>query len=127
MDDGVQVLISIVSAISAIVVAYIVNVAAKRVQKRKQERAPIDRMEQMFDGYERLIKQKDKEDERKARLMEELEQELIVTRAMVKKLEQALQNSQRELTQSRDEIRELRELLRNMRQEYKESKDKEGQ
>ena len=61
MNDSVAV--SLISAFSGIVVAYIVNVAAKRVQARKVGQGPVDRMEQMFDGYERLIKQKDIEDE----------------------------------------------------------------
>lgn len=106
--------VSMVSAVSGIAIAYIVNVVSKRVQQKKAKDGPIDRMEQMFDGYERLIKQKDIEDERKAVLIAELKEELMAARKMVIKLE-------RDLEVSRNENLELIELLSNMRQEYKES------
>lgn len=116
MNDSVAV--SLISAASGIVVAYIVNVAAKRVQARKVRQGPVDRMEQMFDGYERLIKQKDLEDERKARLIDELEEEIRMTRQMVKNLEHALSISQQELQRSREDNQELKDMLGQMREEY---------
>ena len=116
MNDSVAV--SLISAASGIVVAYIVNVAAKRVQARKEKQDPSDRMEQMFNGYERLIKQKDLEDERKARLIDELEEEIIMTRQMVKNLEHALAISQQELQRSREDNQELKDMLGQMREEY---------
>ena len=116
MNDSVAV--SLISAASGIVVAYIVNVAAKRVQARKEKQDPSDRMEQMFNGYERLIKQKDLEDERKARLIEELEEEIRRTRQMVKNLEHALAISQQELQRSREDNQELKDMLEQMREEY---------
>lgn len=127
MNNGEGLAIAIVSSVSALGVAYIVNVQAKKVQQRKSERAPVDRMEQMFDSYDRLILQRDKEDERKARLMRELEEELRVTRNMVKKLEEALAISQRELEDSMEEVQELKDMLKEMRKEYKEHKDNERQ
>lgn len=116
MNDSVAV--SLISAASGIVVAYIVNVAAKRVQARKEKQDPSDRMEQMFNGYERLIKQKDLEDERKARLIDELEGEIRRTRQMVKNLEHALAISQQELQRSREDNQELKDMLEQMREEY---------
>ncbi len=116
MNDSVAV--SLISAASGIVVAYIVNVAAKRVQARKEKQDPSDRMEQMFNGYERLIKQKDLEDERKARLIDELEEEIKRTRQMVKNLEHALTISQQELQRSREDNQELKDMLEQMREEY---------
>ena len=116
MNDSVAV--SLISAASGIVVAYIVNVAAKRVQARKEKQDPSDRMEQMFDGYERLIKQKDLEDERKASLIYELEEEIRMTRQMVKNLEHALSISQQELQRSREDNQELKYMLEQMREEY---------
>lgn len=104
--------------VSALGVAYIVNVASKKVQKTKSDKQPKDRMEQMFDGYERLIKQKDVEDERKVRLMTELEDELLTTREMVRKLEHSLSVTQRELELSRNENKELKDMLHDMRKEY---------
>ena len=116
MNDSIAV--SLISAASGIVVAYIVNVAAKRVQARKEKQDPVDRMEQMFDGYERLIKQKDLEDARKERQISELEEEIRMTRQMVKNLEHALAISQQELQRSREDNQELKDMLEQMREEY---------
>ena len=112
------IVVSIISAVSGVAIAYIVNVAAKKVQKNKSDKQPKDRMEQMFDGYERLIKQKDLEDERKASLIDELEEEIRMTRQMVKNLEHALAISQQELRRSREDNQELKDMLEQMREEY---------
>lgn len=122
MDD--QVAISLISAVSGIVIAYIVNVAAKKVQKHKEEKNPKDRMEQMFDGYERLIKQKDVEDDRKVKAIQSLEEELTLTRETVQRLERALLDTQKELEVSRQENEQLKNMLHQMREEY--SKQKKG-
>lgn len=116
------VIISLISAVSGVIVAYIVNVAAKKVQKSKADKQPKDRMEQMFDGYERLIKQKDLEDARKERLISELEEEISMTRQMVRNLEEALSVSQRDLERSREDNVELKEMLQEMRAEYERNK-----
>jgi len=121
MND--QVSISLISAVSGIVIAYIVNVAAKKVQQNRNKSQPKDRMEQMFDGYERLIKQKDVEDDRKVKTMKNLEQELTLTRQTVLRLEKALSDTQAELAESREENKELRALLHKMREEYKNVKE----
>lgn len=117
LSDSVQ--ISIVSAISGIIIAYIVNVMAKKVQETKQKKQPKDRMEQMFDGYERLIKQKDLEDDRKQRYIKIIEDELTATKLHVNKLEEAMDRTNEELAQSRAENQELQDRLTEMRKEYK--------
>lgn len=111
--------VSLISAVSGIVIAYVVNVMAKRAQHQKKSATPVDQMERMFDGYDRLIRQKDAEDERKARLINELKDEIEMTRKMMKELESALVRSQEELERSRDENNELRTMLKLMREEYK--------
>lgn len=116
MND--QIAISLISTVGGVVIAYIVNVAAKKVQKTKAEKEPKDRMEQMFDGYERLIKQKDAEDDRKVKTMKALEEELTFTRQTVQRLEHALEETQQELELSRQENIELKEMLEQMRKEY---------
>lgn len=123
MNDGV--VLSLISAGSAIAVAYIVNIASKKVQARKVKDGPLDRMEQMFDGYERLIKQKDLEDDRKARLITDLKHELEMTRDLVRKLEASLAESQREIVISRQENQDLKDMLKTMREEYEAFKKSE--
>ena len=114
-----NVLLSLISMVGGVAAAYIVNVAGKKVQLGKAKRQPKDRMEQMFDGYERLIRQKDAEDDRKVKTMKALEAELTYTRETVERLEDALEATQEELEVSRSENRQLREMLEKMREEYK--------
>lgn len=123
-SDSVQ--ISLISAISGIAIAYIVNVMAKKVQSNKVSKQPKDRMEQMFDGYERLIKQKDFEDDRKQTYIKIIEEELTATKLHVNKLEEALDRTNAELAQSRSENKELKAKLDEMRLEYQSVKDKQA-
>ena len=117
-----SVVISLISAASGVIIAYIVNVAAKKVQGSKVNKQPKDRMEQMFDGYERLIKQKDLEDARKERLISELEEEISFARQMIRNLEEALSASQIELESSRADNAELKKMLQEIREEYERNK-----
>lgn len=110
--------LSIISAISGITIAYIVNVAAKRVQANKNKKQPKDRMEQMFDGYERLIKQKDAEDDRKQKYIKIIEEELRATKLHVQALETALAATNEELARSREESIAFQQQLDAMRKEY---------
>ena len=116
MND--QIAISLISAVSGVLIAYIVNVAAKKVQSNKDKKQPKDRMEQMFDGYERLIKQKDAEDDRKQRYIKVIEAELAATKAHVQSLEQALEATQEELGKSREDSVRFQAQLDEMRKEY---------
>ena len=123
MND--QIAISLISAVSGVVIAYIVNVAAKKAQAAKDKKQPKDRMEQMFDGYERLIKQKDAEDDRKQKYIKIIEEELRATKLHVQALETALAATNEELARSREESIAFQEQLDAMRKEYK-SKKVEG-
>lgn len=100
---------------------------AKKVQSTKASKQPKDRMEQMFDGYERLIKQKDSADDRKHLYIDIIEKELVATKLHVDKLEEALDRTNEELAQSRIENRELWTKLDEMRAEYKMVKDEQAQ
>lgn len=124
MND--QIAISLISAISGVVIAYIVNVAAKKAQAAKDKKQPKDRMEQMFDGYERLIRQKDAEDDRKQKYIKIIEEELRVTKLHVSNLEAALAATNEELKLSREDSLKFQQQLDEMRKEYK-SKKREGE
>lgn len=117
LSDAVK--ISIISTVGGITIAYIVNVLAQKVQAKKAEKQPKDRMEQMFDGYERLIRQKDLEDDRKQRYIKTIEEELQLVKDHAGKLEDALDRTNNELAQSRNENKELKVMLEEMRKEYK--------
>lgn len=111
--------IALVSGVFGVIGTYITSVVAKKVQAKKAEKQPKDRMEQMFDGYERIIEAKDREDHRKAVLIKELQQavdrmedELIATRT-------SLNTTRNELVDSNLENKELHKMLHDMREEYK--------
>lgn len=113
------VLVALISTVGGMGVAYITYVVSQRVQKRRAAGQPKDRMEQMFDGYERLIKQKDLEDDRKQKYISVIEKELGLTKEHVTRLENALEATNDELVQSRKENKELKGMLDAMRKEYK--------
>jgi hypothetical protein len=121
LSDNVQ--ISIISAVSGIAIAYIVNVAAKKVQENKAQKQPKDRMEQMFDGYERLIKQMSEEDERKARVIRDQQIEINQMKQKLTSMEDNLQHAQDELIDSHQSKVKLTRELEKMRHEYKAVKE----
>lgn len=114
--------VSLISAISGIAIAYVVNVMAKKQTKRRVEKKPKDRMEQMFDGYERLIKQKDVEDDRKLKIILALEGELRLARETITHLEKSVITTKHELELSKKENGELKTMLAEMRNEYQREK-----
>lgn len=120
LSENVQ--ISIISTLGGIVIAYIVNVAAKKVQEKKAEKQPKDRMEQMFDGYERLIKQMADEDARKARIIHDQQIEINEMKKKLITMEDNLQAAQDELIDSHESKLTLTRELEKMRKEYKSAK-----
>lgn len=117
-----QVQIAIISMIGGIAVAYITYVSAKKVQAKKAEKQPKDRMEQMFDGYERLIKQMAAEDERKAQIIIAQQGEILKMKKQLTDMEKELQASQDDLIESHRTKITLTEELDKMRKEYQSTK-----
>lgn len=107
--------IAAITTAGGIIIAYITNVVAKKVQARRVQAQPKDRMEQLMDGYERLIKQKDIEDERKTRIIGRLEKE-------VETLGDEILEFKTQLKESKEENVGLRSLLADLRREHKRDK-----
>lgn len=120
MSDAVK--IALISMVSGIAIAYITNVLAKRVQENKAKKQPKDRMEQMFDGYERLIKQMADEDERKARIIREQQKEITEMKLKLSSMEDNLATAQDDLIESHKSKKLLTKELEKMRHEYLNSK-----
>lgn len=120
MSEAVQ--IAIISMIGGIVIAYITNVVAKKVQEKKAEKQPKDRMEQMFDGYERLIKQMADEDERKAKIIRDQQREIAAMKIKLTEMEDNLSTAQDDLIESHKSKKLLTQELDKMRKEYLHSK-----
>jgi Na+-translocating ferredoxin:NAD+ oxidoreductase RnfG subunit len=120
VSEAVQ--IAIISMIGGVLIAYITNVVAKKVQEKKAEKQPKDRMEQMFDGYERLIKQMADEDERKARIIRDQQKEIAEMKIKLNAMEDNLANAQDDLIESHKSKQLLTKELDKMRREYSHSK-----
>lgn len=89
-----------------------------RLAARNREQKPKDRMDTIFDGYEKLIVEQQKDIERKATqlastqtIVEQLQKELDDTRDLVRK-------QQEELEESRELNLELQKQLADMKREY---------
>lgn len=116
MNDPV--LISIVSTLGGIVIAYFTYKTKQGVDKRAKEKAPKDRMETIFDGYEGFIARQDKALEHKDKQL--AENQMIINR-MQKQIDamQELIERQREETEREREInRQLHIQLDRMREQY---------
>lgn len=98
------VLISGISTLGGIAIAYITNVLAKRQQSRKAAKDPKDRVEQLFDGYERALRQKDED-------IEEL-------RKTLREVQTQLRDADKKLNHSYYENSRLKGDLEKMRSQY---------
>lgn len=116
MSDAV--IISIVSMVGGVLVAYIANVAAKKVQIKRASKQPKDRMEQMFDGYDRLIKQMSAEDERKAAIIHSQQKEINFMKDRLVQMETSLVTAQDELIDSNRAKKQLIHELDKIRKQY---------
>lgn len=110
--------ISIVTAIGGVVVAYLTYVKSQKVQAKKAEGKPKDRMELVIEGYEKLIVQKDAQNERDARQIKAMAEEMDLMRKLMRKLEQQLADSQDAHERAVRENTELKEEIKKLRLEY---------
>jgi hypothetical protein len=109
-----QIAVALISTLGAVAVAYIVNILAKR----RKALAPKDRMENIFDGYEGLIKRQDE-------ALNYKDDQLRDTRAMLRRMQKQIDDmnilveKQRiELEKERRANIELHEQLNAMRKQY---------
>lgn len=116
------VLNTIIGVIGGVITTYLTVIAAKKVQQKKAERQPKDRMEQMFDGYERLINAKDIEDQRKAKIISALQESIDNMEQELASTRHTLSTTQSELVNSNLENKELKKMLHEIRDEYKKFK-----
>lgn len=119
------VLIAGITTIGTVVVAYVVNVLAKRSQTKKDERRGTDRFDELFSGYEHLIKQKNIEDDRKAavivtlnKTIERLEKSNEAKDEEIEVVRDLLKQTQGDFMESREETKLLRLQLEAMRKEH---------
>lgn len=118
MNTGIdsQVLVAFIAAIGGVITTYLTVKYKDRVIKRADK--PKDRMETIFDGYEKLIVSQQEEIVRKSHVINSLEK-------VVDRLEDELHQTRKLLQDARDELEEstlqnkkLTEQLRGMKKDY---------
>lgn len=116
MSSGdVQIITTVLTVIGGLGATYITYVVAKRHKDAK----PKDRMETIFDGYEKLIAQQQIEIDRKGgvitsleNVVDRLEEELAHTREL-------LNQARQDLSLAREQNEELKSQLASMKRDYK--------
>lgn len=112
------VLISLISVIGGGLFTLLTIFAQRKVQENKARKQPKDRMEQMFDGYERLIKQMADEDERKANIIHQQQAEIAAMKQKLSDMEDALAKAQDDLLDSHNSKQILQDELKRMKRQY---------
>lgn len=112
------VLISLISVVGGGIFTLATIYVQRRVAENKAKKQPKDRMEQMFDGYERLIKQMSIEDDRKAKVIRDQQVEIHAMKEKLAEMEESLANAQEELLQSLSSKQKLTDELMKMKKQY---------
>lgn len=112
------VLISFISVVGGGIFTLITVFIQRKVQETKARKQPKDRMEQMFDGYERLIKQMSLEDDRKAQVIRDQQAEITAMKQKLNDMEDALVRAQEELLDSHASKQKLTQELMKMKKQY---------
>ena len=110
--------ISFISVVGGGIFTLLTIYVQKKVQETKAKKQPKDRMEQMFDGYERLIKQMATEDDRKAGVIRDQQLEIAEMKRKLTKMEESLALAQEELLDSHESKQKLTQELDKMRKQY---------
>ena len=110
--------ISLITAVGGAVVAYLTYVKSQKVQAKKAEGKPKDRMELVIEGYEKLIVQKDAQNERDARQIKAMAEEMDLMRQLMRKLETQLNDSTDAHERAVRENTELKDQIKRLRSEY---------
>ncbi|MFA5172580.1 MAG: hypothetical protein WC426_13545 [Sulfuriferula sp.] len=114
-----QVFIALIAAIGGIVTTWLTVKYKDRIIKTNAPSKPKDRMETIFDGYEKLILQQQSEIERKGSVIESLEniidnleRELVTTKEL-------LATTKAEVAETSSQNIQLKDQLKKMRIDYK--------
>lgn len=113
-----QIAVALIAAIAGIITTWLTVKYKDRVVKKTATSKPKDRMDTIFDGYEKLILQQQQEIDRKQlvvdhfeKIIQNLEDELATTRDL-------LQTTKTELAETKRQNGELKNQLTRMRKDY---------
>lgn len=117
-----NVLVATIAGIVGIVTTYLtVRYKANQVS-RSQAAKPKDRMETIFDGYEKLIQEQQKDIERKAILIESLQKIVDKQREEIEKSQEMIDTLRNELVSSQKRTGQLEDQLADMKKSYEQGK-----
>lgn len=108
------VLVATISTAGGLGIAYITNVLAKR----KKERAPKNRIEGIFDGYDKLIAQQQEDNDRKSDNIDQLQELIDTQRRQLNESQIMITALKDELEEAKGRNQELRDQLAAMKREY---------
>jgi chromosome segregation ATPase len=117
-----QVWIALIAALAGIGTTYLTVRYKGIIVGRKDAAKPKDRMEGIFDGYEGLIKQQQVDIERKATLIDHLQEVVDKQREEIRNSQNLINSLREELEDSKVRTGELQDQLNNMKADYKEKK-----
>lgn len=109
------VIISIISTFGGVIIAYIVNVVAKKNKASK----PKDRMESIFDGYDKLIIQQQDDIKSKTTHINHLQELIDKQREQLQESQEMIDGLKDELEIARGRNQELRDQLNLMKKNYR--------
>lgn len=113
-NDNASVIVALISTLGGVAVAYIVNILARR----RKAATPKDRMENIFDGYEGLIKRQDEALNYKDQQLKRNQEVLDSMQAQLDKMSLLVESQRQELDQEREINRQLHDQLDSLRRQY---------
>lgn len=116
ISDGVAT--ALISAISGIVVTFLTMYYRNKSLSSKNASKPKDRMDLIFEGYEKLIKEQQLEIDRKARAIEHYEKLITAHREQVDALEQEIEKLKEELREAEEARKVLLKELEDLKKKF---------
>lgn len=120
-----QVIVALIAAIAGIITTWLTVKYRNRIVTKNAPHKPKDRMDTIFDGYEKLILQQQQEIDRKQvvignleDIVDNLERELNASRETLASTKSLLAEAKHELRVAKDQNIKLTEQLAAMRKEY---------
>lgn len=113
-----QLAIAIVTTFGGIITTYMTLKIRQLVINKAKDRAPRDRMETIFDGYENLIKQQQTDIDRKTCIITALEGIVERLQAELNETRHVLASAKNELVATQNQNTYLQSQLDSMKKEY---------
>jgi chromosome segregation ATPase len=118
--DTTAALGSCVSVIGGFVTTWFFTKYGKRITQHIRRKDP-DRIESIFNGYDRFIEQLNKENNRKDKLIDQLEGHIEGLEDNIARLKEDIGNLRGQLTNSNKQCQRLQIELKGFKKEYRES------